>query len=139
MAAMRISRFVTLAPALLLVVSACSKPGNSSSVPAQLGANALEELAEVYKFIRAEKQPLPRQLSDLDTYRDSLPTAYDQLQRGQIVVAWGVGLGATSDAGATVLAYDKDAATAGGLVLLQSGSVKSVTAAEFKTLRKAAK
>ncbi len=130
----RLIRAAAIPLLLAAALTACSKQVVPPTLKAQLGKNGMEELAEVYKYMAKENEPAPRALTDLDKYEPNLVTAYPKLQSGEYVMFWGTGYLPSSDA---VLAYEKSAADSGGLVLLQNGTVKTVTAAEFKSLRKA--
>ena len=101
-----------------------------TGVPAQIADNGLEELAGVYKFMAQHKEAPPRKLEDLVDHQAALPTAWGKIESGEYVVQWGA---AYSAAGSGVLAYEKKAAESGGLVLLQNGTVKQMSAAEFKS------
>ena len=129
---MRIVPFLMLAALPLL--PACSEKRVPTTQPAVLGANGMEELAEVCKFLADQKLPPPRKLEDLIDREPSLPTAWGKLQSGEYVMAWGVGL-AKGDK--SVLCYEKKAAAEGGLVLLRDGTVLEMTAGEFKSAPKA--
>jgi hypothetical protein len=63
----------------------------------------------------------------------ALENALPAIRQGEIVVVWRVGYAASST---DVLAYVKDTPTAGGNVLLRNGTVKEVTAAEFRTAKR---
>ena len=59
-----------------------------------------------------------------------------------MVVLWGIpmlGEGNAATSEGTIVAYEKDAATAGGWVLMTNGTAKKVTAVDFPTFRKATK
>ena len=70
------------------------------------------------------------------TMEPAFPEVVKLISGGQCVVVWGCGIKSGSSA---VLAYGKDAETKGGPVLLQDGTVKSMTAAEFAAAPKAKK
>jgi len=95
--------------------------------------NPLKEVGEVYLYRAKERKPPPRKLDDLIEHEPALPNAWDKLQNGDIVVAWGVG---PAGGDKTILAYEKKAGTEGGEVLLRDGTVKTMTAAEFKAAPK---
>jgi hypothetical protein len=120
---------------IAFLLPACSKRGTASTHPGIVAENGMLELASVYQFIAANNEPTPRQLADLNDYMESLPVAYPKIERGEYVVFWGVGL--NRNAGNVVLAHEKDAANAGGLVLMQDGTVKTLSAAEFQSAAKA--
>ncbi len=104
-----------------------------SGVPAHLADNGLEELASVYKFMAENKEPVPRKLEDLSEHNAALPSAWGKIESGEYIVLWGAGYSSSGN----VLAYEKKAPESGGLVLLQNGTVKEMTAAEFRSAAKA--
>jgi hypothetical protein len=102
-------------------------------------------MAEVADLIRSATQPDgrgPNRVSDFDRVQSIYSRGYQAVKSGQVVVVWGVGVqgeGAGAKGGGDVVAYEKDAPTAGGYVLLTSGQVKKMTAAEFQAAPKASK
>jgi hypothetical protein len=129
---------LTFLPILLLSVFAilpgCA--GKPPAAPPVSQTKAMQEIAELYKFIAYERRPAPKKLSDLADYQDSLGDAWPGLQSGEVVINWGAGLSKTGEAGQTLLAYSRDAATESGAILLCDGTVKEVSAQEFKSLQK---
>lgn len=98
--------------------------------------DGLEELGEVYKFLAAQNLRPPAKKSDFDEHEAAMQTAHAKIGAGDYVVYYGVGYAASSS---DILAYEKDAATAGGKVLLRNGTVKQLTASEFQAAPKAKK
>lgn len=121
---------------VVLSLPACGgpeSPASSAPPPADL-AQGLKELAEVYKYRAAEKMPPPAKVEDLAEHEDAFGPAWPAIQEGQIVIFWRVGYDPNSPA---VLAYEKAVPTSGGNVLLRNGTVKRMTADEFKSAPKA--
>jgi hypothetical protein len=58
------------------------------------------------------------------------------IRTGDVVYIWGAGY---ADGAKQVVAYEKKAPTEGGYVLLQDGTVKKMTADEFKSAPQARK
>jgi len=102
--------------------------------PPKTNEDGLKELAEMYRYIDYSKLRVPGKAEDLNDFVDSLQNALERVKSGEIVVYWGVGY---SKDGEQILAYDKKAETDGGPVLLRNGTVKKMTAAEFKAAPKA--
>jgi hypothetical protein len=116
-----------------------SLPACGTSVPSPVTPDAstgLTELAEVYKYRAAQRLPAPARVEDLADHEDALSNAMPPIRDGRIVVIWRLGY---TPGSSTVLAYEKKAPTEGGHVLLQNGSVKEMTADEFKSASKAKK
>lgn len=91
-----------------------------------------------FKFCEARPQG-PAKAEDLTPLLAGTPEAKAKLTDGSIVFIYGVGVRdlAADDPGNTVVAYERDAPAQGGAVLFGDGSVRTVTAAEFPTLRQA--
>jgi hypothetical protein len=96
----------------------------------------LTELGEVLKMQAAEGKKPPAKLTDMAEIEPLLPSAGPALRNGEVVYFWGSPYAAGST---TVIAHEKKAPTDGGYVLLQDGTVKSMTAAEFGAAPKAKK
>ena len=62
------------------------------------------------------------------------PTASTLVRSGDLVYLWGAGF---APGGTKVVAFEKKAEAEGGLVLLQDGSVKHMTADELKAAPRA--
>jgi hypothetical protein len=122
-------------PLLALVfLSACSKQV-TPTVQAPDPTIGLEQLGKFYQYLGHEHQRPPTKVADLSAYPpESAPDAWPLIQSGDIVVVWGGGYSPSSN---LVLAYEKDAETKGGKVLLQNGKVKAMTPEEFKAAPKA--
>lgn len=99
------------------------------------GKQALDDLAELLKGVAEQKQRPPARPADLQQYEVVHLAATLGISQQDIVYAWGDGL----TGGQSVIAYEKDAPTAGGWVLLQDGTVRQMTADEFQAAPKAAK
>ncbi|MGL4549712.1 MAG: hypothetical protein ACRC33_00885 [Gemmataceae bacterium] len=82
------------------------------------------------KGFEAEKKPAPGKLADVEKVEPLYPGAFIALTQGTVVYAWGKPI--DSAAAGTVLAHEKQVPTAGGWVLMQDGTVKKMTADEFK-------
>ncbi len=118
-----------------MLLPACRHKRSATTQPGVVAENGKKELGLVYEYIASNRLQPPRGLDDLNEYEASLPVAYSKIQSGDYVVFWGVGL--NSSAVNVVLAYEKDAAVSGGLVLMQDGTVKTLSAPEFQAAPKA--
>lgn len=125
------SRFLTL---LAVVCLGCGGPAANSAGPSP--EVALEELAEVIRSMDQMKQLKPTKLGDLKRYEPIAEIGIAALRDGSVVYLWGGGFKSGGDG---VVAYETKAETDGGLVLIQDGTVKSMTAAEFASAPKAGK
>jgi hypothetical protein len=121
---------------LFMSVSGC---GSSRSVPPEAAVNSLtfEELGALYRARLKNNLPPPRSLKDFTTKTKGLSPALRGIYRGDIVVIWGAGMSTDSDAGSKVLAYEKQTPKLSGVVLMQDGTFKKMTAQELSAAPKA--
>jgi hypothetical protein len=123
--------------AAMFWASGCGADRTAGPPPAST-ADALKEIAKVYEYLAHERQPPPSGLKDLEEYRDpALLNSWSKLESGEIVLVWRAGYAKAGAAAKKVLAYEKEAPTKGGAVLMQDGTVKEMTAAEFNAAPKA--
>lgn len=121
---------VPLALALLVLAAGCgTRPAEQSAQQ-----KTLSELHEMYRHFIKSQQKAPKQMSDLAKrqYEGIYPMAVAALKQGKYVVVWGVN---GTDSG-TVLAYEKDAPSKGGAVLMADGTVRDMTADQLKSAKK---
>jgi hypothetical protein len=100
-------------------------------------------IQEVADMLRGATQPNgrgPANLAALHGCQSLFPRGYRAVQSGEVVILWGAGVkgeGESTGSGGDVVAYEKDAPTQGGYVLLTSGEVKKLSASEFQSAPKA--
>jgi hypothetical protein len=115
---------------VLVLAAGC---GKGAPDPVQTLQNT--ELGEIYEsymhYLKSHQQP-PKQLSDFKQYEKINSLGFRVLKEGKYIAVWGV---SSKDAG-TVLAYEKDAPTQGGVVLMADGSQRTMTAAELQAAAK---
>lgn len=131
-----IHRLTALTCALAaLAFAGCGK--TETSAPAVAAQTKMAEIAAMYKGYTKDHKKPPRQLSDFDhPYEPANIDGYAALRSGECVMIWGGSMPGAS-AGTTVVAYEKAVPAQGGLVLFQDGTIKQVTADEFKAAPKA--
>jgi hypothetical protein len=82
------------------------------------------------------KKP-PAKVEDLAPYYENDAQITTAIKGGTFVVFWNSSFQAmTAGTSNTILAYEKEAPDQGGLVLMADGSVKTMTAKEFKDTAK---
>ena len=96
--------------------------------------DALAEIGQMLKSLADEGRKPPTKLAELEPVEPMLPMAATMLRDGTLVYLWGAAYAADGD---KVAAYEKKVPTEGGLVLLQSGKVKEMSAGEFASAPKA--
>jgi hypothetical protein len=90
----------------------------------------LKELGET-------NQPIPKNLAELAPHDPIHPVAAMFLQNGSLVYYWGTPINpSTPGAANLVIAHEAEAESKGGWVLLQDGTIKQMTADEFKAASK---
>ena len=108
-----------------------AKPG-APGQPALDPLNPRTDLRSLGLYLQqhAKNGRAPARLEDLGELKRELAKVYQAVQDGAYVVRWNAPL--TGDG--ILLAYERDAPTKGGAVLANDGSVRIVTAEEFRTL-----
>jgi len=107
-------------------------------VAGQVGAGAnvsndLKQIALAFHNCLDATNKAPQKADDLEPYLDKNQKLIDALKGGEYVFLYGVTLQQmTQGTSNTVLAYQKDVPTKGGFVAYGDGSVKRLTADEFK-------
>lgn len=118
-------------------LTGCGGPASNATTSGPSPTDKVQDVADMLKeYQEAFKKP-PGGLNDLADATASHPVGHAAVASGEFVVFWRSPVSA-SGAG-TVLAHPKDAATAGGAVVMQDGSVRQMTAAEFAAAPKAKK
>jgi hypothetical protein len=105
----------------------CSENKASGDADMQRRKSHLAQIYEFYMMFSKGNQRPPKQLADFKQYQGIDPVVLKALENGDYFAIWGVSL--SKDPGA-VIAYEKDAPTKGGLVLLADSAVKKMTAQE---------
>lgn len=94
-------------------------------------ASEKRELAEVYDcymgYLRANERP-PTELAQLDQYQAAYSLGHKVLKEGKYKVVWGV----KDKSSGAILAYEATIAAKGGAVLMADGTVKAMTADQFR-------
>jgi hypothetical protein len=127
-----------VAAALLIasLLAGCgTKPAEGPAATEMSTGERLTELKELLSLAQIDLGRAPTRVQELERYQRGSPFAYQSVAKGDLVVLWGANLGQ----GTSVVAYEKDAPTAGGWVLLQDRTVVQMSAAEFQAAPKAKK
>jgi hypothetical protein len=113
-------------------------PATVANSPALYDAGALEEVGELYRSSGNFKKKPPTSIKDLARGRDAFMIGYNAIERGEVIVYWGVTVTSGDEGSATdeVLAYKADVPTEGGPVLLKNCTIKIMTADQFKAAPK---
>ncbi len=120
-----------LALSLAAILPGCgSDPAKTAAVNYNLGT--LEEVGDLYRSVAGGGKAAPKSIKDLARNKDLFLSGYNAVDKGEIVVNWGVTPVPGETATDEILAYKSDVPTAGGPVLLKNGTIKTITAAEFK-------
>src|SRR5262245_14604222 len=117
----------------VLTLIGCRGPSDATNALDMSNKARLYELSELWSMAQIDLNHPPAKLQELAKYNRAGGFAYRAVADGELVVFWGVKLGE----GQAIFAYEKNAPTAGGWVLLQDRTVKHLTAQEFQTTAKA--
>jgi hypothetical protein len=116
----------TVSAGLVLLAFGCK-----GSDPKMAGEErALNDIHQMYVLFAKKNSGPPKQISDLvnKEYEVSCPDGWRALKDGKYIGVYGV---AGTDS-STLQAYAKDVPTQGGQVLMADGTIKTMTAEEFK-------
>jgi hypothetical protein len=135
----RIRSLAALAIGLGLVVG-CSSRGPGHGEAGSPAVIPLQEVADLLRAAGSPNRPAAR-LADFDQFQSMYSKGYDAVKSGDVIVLWGATIKGEGEKGGdeAVAAYEKSAPTAGGYVLLTTGEVKKMTAAQFQATPKAGK
>ena len=126
------SAFIVLAALAMAWLTGCGDA--PKSVAGESRKDHLAEIGELMKSLGEEGKTPPGKMADLEAVEPMLPLAGPLIRSGEIVYLWGTAYAAGST---KVAAYEKKTPAEGGWVVLQDGSVREMTADEFKTAPKA--
>jgi hypothetical protein len=125
-----LSFVIALGVAGVLALPASAQFGQNQKL-----VNDLKQIGLAYHNFNDATNKAPAKAEDLAPYLENNKRLIDMLKNGEVVFAWGVTLreiAGTTGASTTVLAYEKAVPTKGGYVLIADGSVKKMTADDFK-------
>lgn len=117
----------------------CGGSSNSVGPPQAPQEAALRDVADLLRATIGDGKA-PTKLTDLARLESLYPAGYQAVKSGEIVVIWGAKMAGEGDLATGpqgLIAHEKKAPTEGGWVLLQNGTVKQMTADEFKAAPKA--
>jgi hypothetical protein len=117
----------------LFVSSGCGGPTGPASPQDMSNKDRLSELSELWSLAQVDLDHPPAKLQELAKYNRAGGFAHRAVADGEIVVYWGTKLGQ----GKAIFAYEKNAPTAGGWVLLQDRTIQQLSASEFQSAAKA--
>ena len=131
---------LTLGFALASCLTGCSSGTSNNSGPPS-NADALNEVANMIReYAASHNNRPPSKASDLAAYKNQYTIGANAIDAGDVIVLWGASVAGEGGGGSeTIIAYEKSAPDSGGAVLLQNGTVKKMTAAEFNAAPKAKK
>lgn len=107
--------------------------GGTPTAQTVTGKDMMEDVRRMLTFAVEQKLKVPTKAAELDAVEPVAPLAGPALRDGTVVYAWGTSL----SGGSGVVAYEKKAEAEGGWVLLQDGTIKQMTADEFKAAPRA--
>jgi hypothetical protein len=122
----------------LIGCSSSDKPSGSSGPPTS--TDALQQVADMIRDYASANGRPPAKAADLAGMKNLYNIGYQAVESGDVVVIWGAGVAGEGGGGSeSVVAYEKKVPDSGGAVLLENGTVKQMTAAEFTAAPKAKK
>lgn len=133
-------RSAAVAVALVALLAAGCGGAKGPKDPATMGPkpnDGLTDLKTLLDAVKAGQQKAPKSAAEMAAVEPMFPAAGAFIQNGSIEYVWGATLASGPDAGKRMVGFETKAAKEGGFVLLQDGTVKQVSAAEFSSLEKA--
>jgi hypothetical protein len=128
--------FVLLACLFPVVFIGCGPSTPAAGQPTAMNTEEkLKDLGGLIADFTAERKKPPQKLADLAEFEPSHIQGHKAVVDGEIVVRYGIAVDPAKP-GTAIVAYEKAAATAGGLALFQDGTVKTVTAADIAAVKK---
>ncbi len=112
--------------------------GPSTAGPESVAQLSIGQVGQVFHLYQKGQKPPPKGLQDLEPMGRAYPAALASIRSKEVLIYWGAGLSDAPEAASTVLAYQKDVPEKGGEVLMQDGTAKKMTAAEFQSAPKPA-
>lgn len=109
----------------------------TSSTQGPVTNDALSDLKTLLEAVKSGQQKAPKSAAEMAAIEPMYPAAGAFIQNGSIEYVWGTALASGPDAGKRMVGFETKAAKEGGFVLLQDGTLKEVSAAEFGGLEKA--
>jgi hypothetical protein len=119
-----------------LVAAGCGSKGGDANDPDVMRRRAdLSDIFDMYTMFIKRNQKPPQRVADLAQKNNQTltPMAAQGLQSEEYVVIWGAEVTGKEN---SVLAYHKSVPAEGGMVLLRNGTIKHMTADEFKAAPK---
>ena len=134
-------RVLSIGLVLAIAVGCSPAPSRNETGGTPTNADSLNEVATLLRAYPARGGKGPAKAADLAPFENGGPLGYAAVKSGEIVLVWGATMAgegnAASGGGKEVIAYEKKTPAEGGSVLLVSGEVKAMTAAEFAAAPKA--
>ena len=122
---------------LMAAALGCGGGATSGTMSGPTASESATDVAEMLKEHFEATRKAPNSAADLTDAPASHPVGHAAVSSQEFIVYWKVPISPSGSG--TVLAYHKDTPTAGGSVVMQDGSVKTMTAAEFASAAKAKK
>jgi len=138
---MSLVRHVTALCVAISLVVGCSSSGPGHGEAGSPAVIPLQEVGDLLRAVPGSANRPAARLADFDPFQSMYSKGYDAVKTGEVIVLWGATIKGEGEKGGdeAVAAYEKSAPSAGGYVLLTSGEVKKMTAAQFQSAPKAGK
>ena len=124
---------------LAFTLAGCSS-GTTNEATGLTNADALKDVANMIRDYTSANNRPPTKPADFAGFKSLYHIGHKAVESGEVVVLWGSKVaGEGGGGGEAIIAYEKSAPDSGGSVLLENGTVKQMTAAEFNAAPKAKK
>ena len=122
----------------------CGSSPEKSAMETSAEAQGLKNLGKMYGVVSRSLKRAPKTIDELRKAESEVPGGFNSVGETNVAIFLGAELAESTgkpgdDAAETVLAYDRMVPLQGGYVLMRDGSVRRMSADEFKTAKKAGK
>jgi len=124
-----------IAACFLIALSGCGADGPQIVSADVASQRMLEDYANFLKQLKSDGTKVPENKNEFMPLEPMAPVSGPGIATGALVVVWGQTIGSGRD----IIAFEKSAESVGGYVLQQDGTVRKMTAEEFKAAPKAGK
>ena len=129
-------RIIAVAAILLTGLVGCGESSDRRGVLSDQGKLAMEDLGQFLNGLPGDGKKPPSKMSEFIPLEPMAPVVGDMMKSGDVIYIWGSAIIPNSK---SIIGHEKKVETDGGWVLLQDGTVKKMSADEFKSAPKAVK
>jgi hypothetical protein len=140
----RVAGLVVGALFLVAVAPGCGGSPQQAELDTSAEAQGLKNLGKMYRIVSESLKRPPKTINELRKAEAQVPGGFNSIGETNVGIYFDVQMADASgkpgaETSEAVLAYDRMVPMQGGFVLMLDGSVRRISASEFKTAKKAGK